>query len=131
MGKYVILPRHPSNEFFYQFPNCLAYDDLDDCVSKLQYALSHRPEHLMQKHVHMLSWEGATERLFEAAAITEAEEALRVESGMMDRDLKAARFHVDGASKSLIVKNMLTGGGLLSKRNSSTSLPEEASAKSD
>ena len=125
MGRYVIIPKHPSNEFFYQFPNCLAYDDLDDCVSKLQYALSNRPEHLMEKYVHMLSWEGATERLFKAAAITEAEETRRMESGMIAADWKAARFHVDSAEKSQMVKNMISGGGILSKRGSSASLKDE------
>lgn len=123
MGKYVILPKHPSNEFFYQFPNCLAYDSLHDCVAKLQYALSNRPEYLMDKYMHMLSWEGATERLYQAAAITEREQTERVESGLIARDLKAARFHVDGAGKSQMVKNIIAGGsGLLSRNNSSVSL---------
>jgi hypothetical protein len=122
MGKYVILPKHPSNEFFYQFPNCLAYEDVDDCVTKMQYALSNRPEHLMEKHVHMLSWDGATERLFQAAAITETEQARREESGMIAADDKAAKFHVDSAGKSQKVKNMISGSGLLSKRDSAGNL---------
>ncbi|GKZ01460.1 hypothetical protein MPSEU_001096600 [Mayamaea pseudoterrestris] len=129
MGKYVILPKHPSNEFFYQFPNCLAYEDIDDCVAKLQYALLNRPEYLADKHVHMLSWHGATERLFKASAITEAEMARRTESGMVAADEKAAKFHVDGASKSHMLKKIISGGGLLSKKSGSSSSLKDDSEK--
>ena len=100
MGKFVILPKHPSNDFFTQFPNCLAYDDLDDCVEKLQYALSHTPAKLSEEDTFKLSWEGATERLYDAA--------LRKESTPEEKEqsVKAARFHVETSKKSQYVSKL-------------------------
>jgi len=68
-GRFSFFVSSASNEFFYQFPNCLAYNCLDDCVVKLIYALQSQPEPLSEKYAHILSWEGATERLYEAARI--------------------------------------------------------------
>ena len=99
MGKFVILPKHPSNEFFIQFPNCLAYDDLDDCVVKLQYALANKPEPLSQKDQHKLSWEGAIERLYESSVVSSKDTESTV-------DLKAASFHVEAARKSHYVSSL-------------------------
>jgi hypothetical protein len=96
-----------SNEFFYQFPNCLAYDDIDDCVVKLQYALENKPEKLSEKYRHILSWEGATERLFVASGISEKEELARRQDGSYKSDLKAAEFHVHSSHASSKVKNTL------------------------
>ncbi|GAX13403.1 hypothetical protein FisN_34Lh002 [Fistulifera solaris] len=100
MGKFVILPKHPSNDFFVQFPNCLAYDDLDDCVEKLQYALSHSPTKLSEEDSFKLSWEGATERLYDAA--------LREESTPEEKEQsrKAAQFHIETSKKSQYVSNL-------------------------
>lgn len=100
MGKFVILPKHPSNDFFLQFPNCLAYDKLDDCVEKLQYALSHSPVPLSEEDAFKLSWEGATERLYDAALQQEITPAEKEQSA------KAAQFHVDTSRKSQYVSKL-------------------------
>lgn len=135
MGKFVVLPKHrkfhllaslacinfvahthnplfvltASNEFFLQFPNCLAYETIDQCVLKLQYALENEPEPLTEKYRHMLSWEGATERLVKASAITKGEAEEKIKKGLDKADLKAAKFHVDAAKKSQFVGSILRG----------------------
>ena len=73
MGKFVILPSHPSNDFFTQFPNCLPYATKDEFVGNVYYALTHDPEPLTDAVAHTLSWEAATERLMAAACIPTAE----------------------------------------------------------
>lgn len=73
MGKFVIVPSHPSNDFFAQFPNCLPYTSKEEFVAMLYYALTHSPEPLSDKYLRALSWEAATERLEAAGSISVAE----------------------------------------------------------
>ena len=96
-----------SNEFFLQFPNCLAYETIEQCVLKLQYALEHTPEPLTEKFVHILSWDGAKERLMRAAAITQREAVDR--EAMDDAAHKAAKFHIEAAKKSSFVGSLFRG----------------------
>ena len=63
MCKFVILPRHPSNEFFYPFKNCLLYDTPEEFHVQFQYAIGHRPQD--DPAIETLSWEAATKRLLD------------------------------------------------------------------
>jgi len=112
MGKFVILPKHPSNEFFYQFPNCLAYTSLSDCMDKVKFALENEPTPLSEDIRHRFTWEGANERLVNASRITKRELQQRRVSGMEKADNEVARFHVSTAKKghllSSFVSNMRT-----------------------
>lgn len=74
MGKFVILPSHPSNDFFVQFPNCLTYATKEEFVGNLYYAMTHSPEPLTYEYLYALSWEAATERLILASSITVEED---------------------------------------------------------
>ena len=63
MGKWAIVPRHPSNEYFYDFANCLPYSNPDEFATHLHKALHEEPP-VIDRCV--FCWERATERLLEA-----------------------------------------------------------------
>ena len=43
MGKWVVCAKHPSNEFFEQFPNCLTYRNEEEFAANVYWALHHEP----------------------------------------------------------------------------------------
>lgn len=96
MGKFVIIPKHPSNLFFEQFPNCLTYDTKTNFVSQLQYALENEPPILSDELLHVLTWEAATERLIEASIVTRREAKRRERLGQAEVDQKAADYVKSG-----------------------------------
>ena len=62
MGKFVVIQRHPSNEFFLQFRNTLAYDSPREFLHALEHALDSEPTPLSAEERLALSWQGATDR---------------------------------------------------------------------
>lgn len=87
----------------------MAYSSISECVEKLQFALANAPEPLTDQYRHILSWQGACERLVDAAAITEYEDAERKRQGLDKADDKAAQFHVDGAKRTQYVSSLFRG----------------------
>jgi digalactosyldiacylglycerol synthase len=85
MGKFVIIPSHPSNDFFAQFPNCLTYATKEEFVGYLYYAMTHSPEPLTEEYARELSWDAATERL-EAAGCIPVEESEKMKEAMASDD---------------------------------------------
>jgi digalactosyldiacylglycerol synthase len=72
MGKWVVVPKHPSNEFFEQFPNCLTYRTTDEAAANVYWALQNDPAPLTKELRYTLTWEAATDRLISASMITAA-----------------------------------------------------------
>jgi len=71
MGKRVIIPDHPSNTFFKQFSNTMMYslDRPEEMGELLLEALATPPVAMSAVEQYALSWEAATERLLDAAAL--------------------------------------------------------------
>ena len=62
MGKFVVIEVHPSNEFFYRFPNALTYSTPAEFRHALTTALASTPAPLTPEESRALSWAGGTER---------------------------------------------------------------------
>lgn len=117
MGKFVIIPHHPSNTFFEQFENCLVYRSSPEFCQKLRYALVHEPRKLTTGS--LLTWEVATDRLRKAASITEREAARR-DRMFVARDRRLAEWHIKiGQGKTGDVVRRVLGGGPVAKQASS------------
>ena len=93
MGKFVIIPVHPSNTFFMQFDNCLSYRNKLEFAANLHWALKRDPEPLKPEQRRLLTWEAATERFISAAAITRREAKERHLMGTSKLDERIAWFH--------------------------------------
>ena len=121
--KKVVIPDHPSNQFFRQFANAILYSERTDLLPTVADALRTPPLPLSAKEQYLLSWEAATERLFDAAlleggtptpssnplaqAAYVAHYALGVEVGPLDLD---GYFRTNSGATP---RSALPGGGLL------------------
>ena len=61
MGQWVIVPKHPSNQFYSGFSNCLTYSSQAEFVTHYQHAQNHAPAD--EVRLRELSWEAACSRL--------------------------------------------------------------------
>lgn len=92
MGKWVVIPSHPSNAFFERFPNCLMYRSRRGFVTQLRTALENEPPPLSYELAKLLSWDAATMRCVSAAAISkrDAARSRRMNRAKEERPLKKA-----------------------------------------
>jgi len=93
MGKFAIIPIHPSNEFFMRFPNCLGYSNPYEFVANLRWALTHNPVPHTPELAREFTWEAATDRFLEASAITHKEARERELLGRSKIDERIAWLH--------------------------------------
>jgi hypothetical protein len=112
MGKFAIIPVHPSNEFFLKFPNCLAYRNRLEFAANLKWALTHEPEPLTPELSYEFTWEAATERFVKAAAITKREARARAKLRVSKLDERIAYFHneLGKGAKGDALRKVLGGG---------------------
>jgi hypothetical protein len=115
MGKFVIIPIHPSNEFFLSFPNCLGYRNEFEFVASFHWAQNNEPLPMTTELAAKLTWEAATDRFIEASVITVEEAHNRKQHGQTKLDERIAWFHNElGKGKRGDMLRKLLGGGPVS-----------------
>lgn len=115
MGKFVIIPIHPSNQFFLSFPNCLGYRNEFEFVANLHWAHTNEPLPMTPELEKQLSWETATDRFVEASVITVQDAQKRQQSGQTKLDERIAWFHNElGKGKRGDMIRKMFGGGPVS-----------------
>jgi hypothetical protein len=112
MNKFAIIPLHPSNQFFLQFPNCLAYRNPYEFVANVQWAMTHDPMPLSEDQARQFTWEAATDRFLQSAAITHHEAQEREKLGRSKMDERIAWFHneLGKGAKGDIIRNIFGAG---------------------
>lgn len=89
MGKFVICPDHPSNDFFKSFSNCLTYKAPEEFVARVKEAMASEPQPLTPEQRYSLSWEAATERFME---YSELDKALKNRNGQSGQGVERNRL---------------------------------------
>lgn len=69
MGKLVVCLDHPSNDFFATFPNCTTFRNTAEFAECVKDALRREPAPLSDEDAYRLTWEAATERLYDAVRL--------------------------------------------------------------
>lgn len=132
MGKWVIIPKHSSNEFFLPFSNCLQYTSRKEFVSLLLHCQAHDPpgwgpesepaegeivasasglsSATAQSLYSALSWEAATQRLIETSHLSkkDARRCERLQS--KDKSIQEWHYSLARGSRGDVLRKFFMGG---------------------
>ncbi len=127
MGKWVVIPSHPSNTFFEQFPNCLMYRNRRGFVSQLKTALENDPPPLSDEQAQLLSWDAATMRVVTAAAVSERDAArsqriTRTKEGTVLKKAISGFFNTASSKEEIPVTNHVASASYGSISATSTAM---------
>jgi len=73
MGKWLLVPRHPCNEFFESFRNCMVYENAEQFSEMFCFCSQNDPQALSEDEIYRLSWESATDRFLLCCSDAEVE----------------------------------------------------------
>jgi digalactosyldiacylglycerol synthase len=130
MGKWVIVPKHASNEFFRSFANCLQYTSRQDFVKLLHHAMSHEPpctsttstttttvanteeEEDRSALFPSLTWQAATDRLIHTAHLSQrdARRCERLQSKDKSISIQEWHYALGTGLRGDVLRKVLGGG---------------------
>ncbi|GKY96999.1 digalactosyldiacylglycerol synthase 1, chloroplastic [Mayamaea pseudoterrestris] len=111
MNKWVIVPDHASNDFFRDYPNVLLYKTNEEFLQLFQHAKAHAPKPLSDPLKHTLTWEAATTRFIEAAAVSERDAARRSRIGAKyDETIAKWHYKLGKGSTGDVLRKVMGGG---------------------
>eukprot|EP00890_Picochlorum_soloecismus_P002060 jgi/Picsp_1/2855/NSC_01080-R1_glycosyltransferase family 4 protein len=79
MGKWLLVPKHPCNQFFAgNFRNCLVYNSATEFSELIVHATTTDPHKLSKEEMYSLSWECATQRFLHCCSGADLERSKRL-----------------------------------------------------
>jgi len=79
MGKWLLVPKHPCNQFFEEnFRNCLVYNSATEFSELILRATTSDPYKLSKEEMFSLSWECATQRFLHCCSGADLERSKRL-----------------------------------------------------
>ncbi|CAM9635912.1 unnamed protein product [Chrysoparadoxa australica] len=129
MGKFVVIARHPSNEFFYQFPNCLVFESDEEFGEKMAYALANTPEPMSKEYRHILSWEAATSRLIESSKVTVGDSKARRKA--LDEMAYLCHNTLSDGRRGDTIRKIMFGGKIANQSSFTHSLYDHVEGRSE
>jgi digalactosyldiacylglycerol synthase len=108
LGRWLVCPVHPCNEFFSTFTACLRYSDEAGFAAALTRALAEPPPQLTRDERRALTWAAATRRFLDAAEPPRRRRGL---TGAASEIGEAVAHRAYGAAMRLEAARRLLGAG--------------------